>query len=135
MKLRFVARKGKKGGVGTWIRWLDGDKKRIGQTEREWLDFGPERGNEFIRNVEPPAGTAYMRIGARVVHETELEPLKVYLDDELIATFPSLEPDEWQWTGPIDIRAFWQKPMVQAGLGIVGVTVVTGIIGKLLDWW
>jgi len=28
-----------------------------------------------------------------------------------------------------------QRPMVKAGLGVAGVAIATGVIGKLLDWW
>jgi len=56
-------------------------------------------------------------------------PVDVYVDDEVVAT---LQPGE---TFAIDLRPLLQRPTVQAGLGVVGVAVATGFIGRWLGWW
>jgi len=52
-------------------------------------------------------------------------PINLFVNGELVDTGMSLT-----WPKPL-----LERPAVQVGLGVVGVTVATGIIGKLLDWW
>jgi len=58
----------------------------------------------------------------------------VYVNHEKAHVFPPVEKDrqwrQWTWKPPL-----LQRPVVQAGLGVVGVAVATGLIGKWLDWW
>jgi len=43
--------------------------------------------------------------------------------------------DQWSGWQSVDLRAPLEKPVVQAGLGVVGVAVATGIVGRWLEWW
>jgi len=52
-------------------------------------------------------------------------PINLFVNDELVDTGMSLT-----WPKPL-----LQRPAVQAGLGVAGVAVATGFIGRWLGWW
>jgi len=52
-------------------------------------------------------------------------PINLFVNGELVDTGKSLT-----WPKPL-----LERPAVQAGLGVVGLGVATGFIGRWLNWW
>jgi len=64
-----------------------------------------------VKNPDLPPGNNPARDGEKVGEITEKDlPFTVY-------------------SSPL------QRPMVQAGIGVAGVAIATGIVGRWLDWW
>jgi len=79
--------------------------------------------------------------------EETLETVSQSLGKKLKESVVQLDPGESAWVGsmgPTDelpdtvtrvrFRGVLEKPVVQAGIGI-GAVVLTGLVGKWLDWW
>jgi len=58
-------------------------------------------------------------------------PIDVYVADQKVRT---IGPGGTATIG-VDVRPMLERPVVQAGLGAVGVAIATGIVGRWLKWW
>ena len=56
-------------------------------------------------------------------------PVAFWRDDEKVATEKGPEADYTYY------MTAWDNPMVKAGVGVVGIGVATGIVGRWLGWW
>jgi len=128
-------------GVVTGIKFLNGDMEEIKTVKTAGRLGPPEFGTERIMEVEPPESTAFIKVGMQDLEMSA--PMNAYLGGDKVATFEAIPeekrgPDryeKWYWSDAIDVRPFLERPMVQAGLGIVGVAVATGFVGRWLGWW
>jgi len=59
---------------------------------------------------------------------------RILFDDEVLIENVNEVTEGTVFTLP-GWQPFWERPTVKAGVGVIGVTVATGIIGRWLDWW
>jgi len=115
------------------------DVENIGMEPEEWSGRRVEDGKVIFTGVAgPPAdsvrATNISMARCRVREGSDVPAFNaVYVDktakEPKRETLATMQKDYTWYVSP------WANPMVKAGVGVVGVTVATGIIGRWLDWW
>jgi len=107
-----------------WL-YVTENGKVIEKTDESWTWDGNkvyvERDKDFIRDTWTPVADTFLNRGAYPIWFSKAGLRKGARVGQWIT---------FKWSKPL-----LERPTVQAGLGVVGVTVATGIIGRWLGWW
>jgi len=105
----------------------------------------PSDGRPFGKELEYPDDFAAI---AANVPKVDGGKIAVFVDDEFQGLVPAKSNAWWSdFHGRTDSyekavkdllgmeKGFWEKPAVQAGLGVTGAAIATGFVGRWLGWW
>jgi len=107
-----------------WL-YVTENGKVIEKTDESWRWNGKsvyvERNEKFIRETWSPVTSTFLDKGVYPIWISKAGLRKGTREGQWIT---------FEWSKPL-----LERPAVQAGLGVVGVGIATGIVGRWLNWW
>jgi len=125
---------------GKWFRYrLTVEAERVENIDmdpREWENrevkdgkvviTGNVRAWDSVRAINITSARCEVREGSDI---PSFNVVYRYREEGIRETLATMQKDYTWYVNP------WANPMVKAGVGIAGVAVATGIVGRWLDWW